>query len=370
MLLTLVFLFGLFGAIGLATDSGHVLVNKTRLQNALDAAALSAAIAVNGDPAHNTANATTAGKATFDLFKGTTGNSELSGISANSLTFQYSKYLTPFTPGTAPPSFVRVSTNALPVAPILIQVVGGGTVNVGAQATAGILGQNCNLVPLVICPTAGMPTGCNATGCNGIPFNTRFCLKGGTAAAKTETCQDTSIPNGNFGLLRFDGMSGGNDIKNLLSGAVNTCANTATWENGNKVGPVSQGIEGRFDGDKVNTEYFPSPGYVPGQQSNLYQQYDNRYKQNPPSWDNPNGKEKYRVVQVPVVNDCNSSTVTITASTCLFMSQQATHTGTSNEIYGELLSTCNAPGVVSPTNSVIFGPTKVVLFKTAGSQDS
>ena len=83
MLLTLVFLIGLFGAIGLATDSGHVLVNKTRLQNALDAAALSAAISVNGDPAHNTANATTAGKATFDLFKGTTGNSELSGISAD-----------------------------------------------------------------------------------------------------------------------------------------------------------------------------------------------------------------------------------------------------------------------------------------------
>jgi len=41
--------------IGLATDSGNVLVNKTRLQNALDATALSAASTVNADPKKDTA---------------------------------------------------------------------------------------------------------------------------------------------------------------------------------------------------------------------------------------------------------------------------------------------------------------------------
>lgn len=72
-------------AMGWALDFGHVFVNKTRLQNALDATALSAAIAVNGDITHNVAAATAKGKTTFILFKDAEGNAELKTLNEGSL---------------------------------------------------------------------------------------------------------------------------------------------------------------------------------------------------------------------------------------------------------------------------------------------
>ncbi|MDO9140666.1 MAG: Tad domain-containing protein, partial [Methylobacter sp.] len=220
---------------GLALDFGHVFVNKTRLQNVLDATALSAAIAINGDITHNITNANNAGIATFNQFKAAAGNDELAGLNAGSLVFEYSRTLQPwgsFNPASDKFAFVRVtSTNMLQVTPVLIRILEqfSGDMAIPAIATAGAVGQNCNLVPLVICnaksaPTNGTPQiGCNTEGCNGIPFHTKVCLKGGTNAAKQDTCQDASLPSGNFGLLRFDGFAGGNDIKKLLGGNVNTC---------------------------------------------------------------------------------------------------------------------------------------------------
>ena len=47
---------------GLALDFGHIFVNKTRLQNALDATALSAAIAINKDINNDTGRQRIKGK--------------------------------------------------------------------------------------------------------------------------------------------------------------------------------------------------------------------------------------------------------------------------------------------------------------------
>jgi hypothetical protein len=217
----------------------------------------------------------------------------------------------------------------------------------------------------VICPKAGAPTGCDEYGCNGIPYHTRVCLKGGTEAAKDGTCQDPSLPTGNFGLLRFDGFSGGDDIKKLLAGTVNTCANTATWENGNKVGPVSQGIETRFENDLVQTEYkgtMPAGGYQP--------QYTAETNAQLAKIPVPDGKANNRIVAVPVVEDCSSTPVKIVAASCFLMTEKPTHTGTANEIIGELTGTCPGPGTFDPINPVLFGPYKIVLFKSEGSSDS
>lgn len=381
MFLLLVFIVGLFIAVGMATDSGHWLLNKTRLQNAMDAAALSAAIALNYDVDRNTANATEKGKDTFDYFKGANGNEELLGVSRDDLIFEYSRNLNPFDPTSSPAAFVRVSTDALAVKPIYIQILSAfrDPVEVYSISTAGLTGQNCKLVPLVICPMKdeyGEPIiGCDESGCNGIPYDTRVCLKGGTEAARSGTCQDASLPNGNFGLLRFEGMSGKDDIRELLAGSVDICVNSATWENGNAVGPVSQGIGTRFETDKVTAEFIPGVGGIDdqtaGNPTNLYKDYYDPIYSNDGPWDNADGTARFRVVQVPLAEDCDSETLVWNGrAACFFMNQEAVQTGTGNEIYGELTGSCPAEGNANPVNPVFYGPTKVVLYKTDGSNDS
>jgi Flp pilus assembly protein TadG len=387
MLLALVFLIGLFGAIGLATDSGHILVNKTRLQNALDAAALSAAISVNGDPAHNTANATTAGKATFDLFKATTGNSELSGISANSLTFQYSKYLTPFTPGTAPPSFVKVSTNALPVAPILIQVVGGGTVNVGAQSTAGAVGNNCSLVPFVMCAKVSpIDSNCdddtsriivNAAGeASAVPgqdgINDCFGYNVGQQINLVQACNggnncnaDTSLETGNFNLLNV-GAPGANVIRNALNGTRNICGglgNNLDTQPGYAWGPVRDGLQDRFNADSNTTQYSSNltPASPNGQTA--YSQYL--------ASTTGNGR---REIAAPIGNctglQTGNSTIPLVSVGCIFLTKPPPNGGANKIVTVEFSRSCQQNGTWDPTKATLNGPYKIVIFKTAGSQDS
>ncbi len=391
LLLFLVFLVGMVGFVGLATDMGNIVVNKTRLQNALDATALSTATVLSNDINRDTAAAQAAGLNTFNLFVGAAGNGAISGVTANSLIFDFSTTLVPFAPGTNPPNFVRVRSNTLPFSPILSQVASSlGARNIPAVSTAGVAGQNCNLTPLVICPrpdaSGNLISGCGpnkgfngaAPGCNGVSFNHLVCLKGGTAAAKNGTCQSAQgqpIPNGNFGMFNFPNLGpGANNVRALLAGRISVCDNVVGWENGNMVGPIRQGMDDRFDADKVHTEYFAPAGYPfsPPTASNLYiNDFDPRFANPPPQpFDNPNGIARFRVMQVPIVDDCTLDPPNIIAATCFWPSQRVIQHGQSNEILGELLSSCPGAGSILPSNTVLFGPTKVVLFKTAGSTDS
>ena len=83
-------------AAGWALDFGHTFVNKTRLQNALDATALSAAITINRNIKNGTGPATDAGIATFDQFIAASGNNELAGLNGDGLVFEYSRTLKPW----------------------------------------------------------------------------------------------------------------------------------------------------------------------------------------------------------------------------------------------------------------------------------
>lgn len=366
-LVTIVLPLMLFSA-GWALDFGHVFVDKSRLQNALDATALSAAIAINRDLNRDTSAATGKGLETFNQFKAGLGNSELAGLNANSLRFEYSKTLSPFTPGTNPPAFVRVtSAGMMAVSPVLLRVFSqfNNDIAVPAVATAGPVGQNCSLVPLVLCPSDGEPVGCNANGCNGIPYETKVTLKGGSGSQGSGGCDHSSDQSGNFGLLRFNGFAGGSDIRSLLAGNVNVCVNTATWENGNKVGPVSQAIDDRFDDDLVRTVY---SNIVPGVKG--YPQYLAETAAQLAKTPVPAGTAYNRIMPVPVVDDCSKSSVNIVAASCFLLTERATHTGTENAIVGELLRSCPGPGEFDPRKPVLNGPYKVVLYKSSGSSDS
>jgi hypothetical protein len=403
MLLTLVFLVGLVGAIALATDSGHVLVNKTRLQNALDAAALSAAISVNADPAKDTTKATTAGIATFDLFKGKPGNSELSKMSLKASDFQYSKYLTPFTAGTNPPSFVRVSTRAssgsttlFPVAPILIKVLGVGSQNVSAESTAGAVGQNCSLVPFVMCAqvTPSLDKNCNddtiridtssgtpvtVLGSDGI--NDCYGYNIGQIRSlmiacngNTSNCPANSLESGNFNLLNLDGSQGGKDIRDTLQGTTNVCANagnTLDTKPGWTWGNVSKGIDDRFDSDTQTTKY-PATD-KPNNKGNAITYNPSPYNQYMAST-SPLGNGR-RNVAVPI-GDCTglqkgTSTIPKVGTACVFLTDHSINSGSDKYIMTEFTgASCEQNGIWNPKDSVLNGPYKIVIFHTEKSEDS
>jgi len=388
----------LVGAVALATDSGHVLVNKTRLQNALDAAALSAAISVNADPAKDTTKATTAGIATFDLFKGTSGNSELSKISLNASDFQYSKYLTPFTAGTNPPSFVRVSTRAsrgstsfLPVPPILTKVLGLGSQNVSAESTAGAVGNNCSLVPFVLCAKVSpVDTNCNddtttltpiydskgnvigysvTVGPDGVKdcygYNIGQKINMVQACNGNNSCDtDTSLETGNFNLLNV-GDPGAKVIGEALRGTRNICGDLTDkldTQPGYAVGQVHDGLRDRFESDSDQTEY--TSGLTPANPkgASAYSQYKG------------NGQ---RAISVPI-GDCTDLKTTGSSLIdkvgdgvgCVFLTKKPAKGGSDKEVMVEFVDYCQQNNTWSPTNATLNGPYKIVIFHTAGSQDS
>ena len=399
MMLTLVFMIGMLGMIGLAIDTGHVLINKTRLQNSLDAAALSAAIVLNGPTNNSTAEATTAGLETFDLFIKSAGNAELANnITLTAADFSYSDRVNLFSAGLGgTPKFVQVRNNALPVTKFFIQVLTGSSpINVGAISTAGPMGQNCNLVPLVICADVDPATGtmdkdCSTDNdgdgfkdCYGYNMNeeselhTKFCAPNDTA------CQATSLEAGNFTLLRWEDSAGKNDIRSSLAGGdVDSCSVGVQLETdpGNAVGPVSQGINDRFAADTVNNTYdnFTHPtAATPAYDSYLSDQASSTNS----------GIQNNRLVAAPV-GDCNgiqNGNTTFDFATdgsgnmaamCILIRRPVRATGPNNQpdylknsIYIEMLELCPALGNTDPTNPVIYGPFRIVLFKSENSGDS
>ncbi|MDD2659477.1 MAG: pilus assembly protein [Methylococcales bacterium] len=357
-------------AAGWALDFGHVFVNKTRLQNALDATALSAAIVINQDPNKSTTNATSAGIATFNLFKAAAGNAELAGLNAGSLVFEYSKTLNPwgtFNAATDAFAFVRVtSTNMLNVTPVLIRISNLFTNNipVPAIATAGPVGNNCELMPFLLCADMTKPSGTYF----GYVENATYALiqENCQGTGKNQTCQLTA---GNYGLLDLLGNQGGGDIRSDLEGkAVNACPYNyklpLNTKPGQTWGPVSQGIDYRIDTLDTNHNDYPATVTYPpalAVTSNVYAQYQ------------PTGNGQ-RVIAVPI-GDCSTlsksgnADLTQVGTGCLFINEHASGSSI-KAVTATFIKSCEVPGVWNPNNAVLNGPYKIVLFKSPGSGDS
>src|SRR5262245_37576996 len=149
LVLVAVALLAMLAMAALALDGSHMLVNKTRLQNAVDAAALSGAKTLSQVMgAANAATLTqTAALATLSLNAAAAGNGELADALAANAGFAVvelsSSVYGPFSfPGPANARYVRVTVPNYPLAGFfwgILQATGGGAAPakaVAAVATA------------------------------------------------------------------------------------------------------------------------------------------------------------------------------------------------------------------------------------------
>lgn len=358
--------------IGMAVDFGHVFVNKTRLQNALDASALSAAIGINADVTHNVAAATAKGIATFNLFKAATGNTELATLNAGALVFDYSKTLKPwgaFDPATDNFAFVKVtSTNMLNVTPLLIRFFRPNDIAIPAIATAGPV-DTCNIMPIFLCAKIGAP--CNDIECYGYTKGQIIPL---------EPPNNLSLyTNGNYGLLESTTGSGANQIKLDLQGrAIDSCSLKRGSKTGVASGPVSTGLNYRIDSlDSNHNDYLTQ------------EIYDSLSKQDIKALINPSitstaydnyktanvydGKAMSRVMPVgfadcSVMKNGTDPVVPLVGNGCVFITQHVL--GSPETVYVEYIDSCQQSGIFDPSHATLDGGYKIVLFKSLGSSDS
>jgi Flp pilus assembly protein TadG len=261
-------LAALIGMSGLALDGAHTMVSKTRLQNAVDASALSAAKTLDqtrGDTVLTEVEAL----AMFSDNASDLGNGEIrASYDANELNVavEFSNTLIPFVSGSAPALYVRVTATNLRLRSWLLPVMGVSETVVDASAIAGpstTLGRICNVAPMMVC--AGPDPQLDPLAADYDPF---FGFQANHLEVLKAGDPNQALEKGNFQLIRLDGATGGADAREALAGSYDACVVTdeeIQTEPGNNVGPVSQGLNTRlnvYSGPMQGTEAEYPPDLV------------------------------------------------------------------------------------------------------------
>jgi hypothetical protein len=378
------------------------VANKTRLQNLVDAAALTAAkeVSLTAD----TAQATAAAMSLFGQNAEGAGNHEVddawdAGEGEITLTVQYSATLNPFVPGAPEGPYVRVIAQNFNIGTSLSRVLGIDQIAVAASAVSGpsaTLDNACNVAPLVVC--ADEPAQANF----GFQQNELRVLK-------PQPGQHDDVGPGNYKLLRLDCGAGGACVRQNMAGSYDQClsdAETVETEPGVTAGPTSQGFNtrfGQYNGGDVNPQEHPPDVVVTTPDPYLetdnseppkifygtqevhttdtiegdfygYTEYqadlgDESAQQYLP----PQGVPRRRVMAMPVA-DCSGdetgqSTLQVEGFACFFMLQPILG-GPDKEIFGQFVDACMATGVPGPDPGA-EGPTFVIqLYDDPDSDDS
>ena len=386
---------------GLAIDIAHVTVNKSRLQSTVDAAALSAAKVL--DTTGSTSQATTAANSVFSL--NTSNTPELSSGGTINKTVEYSNTLLPFAPGTNPPLYVRVTASGFSIAATLSKVVGMTNFNLAASAVAGpspAVNTACNVAPVMMCGSSG------SAGYGYTPGQI-------TALKLSSGSQGAGIGPGNYRLLSLGG-TGANIVRQNLAGSYGACSTvgtTALTQPGNQAGPVSQGLNTRFNeyqGGGIDSATYP-PDVITNQptgnnrlscsdascgtivtgpggntvitNASQYGSYSYEGMYQPrllaSNFDvspapSGIGVINRRVMAVPV-GDCSvaaqgRSDIPVLGLSCVFILQDVDTSGNGGQIFGEILSNCQVNGTPGPAPNNGPGPYLIQLYHVDGSPQS
>jgi hypothetical protein len=386
MVLVVAGIIAIIGMAGLALDLSNAYLNKTHLQNALDATALSTAKTLNEGADVTTSEA--AGRATYASYL--TGQL---GSANPDLTFEFSETLQPFTPGAVEPDakYVRVRVNSLPLAVTFASIFPGigSTEAIAGSAVAGASpplgtgenGEICDIAPMLVCGDPG-DTDCSDGDCYGYTMNeeSETVLK-----TNAEGSTDWEIGPGNFQLIELDCGPGGDCVRQELAGGYSAClsTDTVTTKPGNTVGPVAQGFNTRFglyqggmssDDGPPDVTTTHDPGY-------WYNQYMSDSAAAPynytPIEDGGIGVRNRRVMAI-VFGDCSTTVegrgeVPVLGLGCFFMTKPTSHSGNTQYVYGQFVEECEASGTIAedppgPGNGP--GTYKIILYKDPNSRDS
>ena len=391
--LVCVALLAMLGMVGLALDGGHGMLNKSRLQNVVDAAALSSARVLD----ISTGDETLARDEALSMFADNaaeSGNAEIAaalGGGGLSINVEFSATLDPFVAGTAPADYVRVTATGLDLPGWFVPVMGLAEKRVAASAVAGpspTLNKVCNIAPIMACGDPDATDGYYGYAAGEV-----------TVLKTSANGGDFPVGPGNFQLVRMDGAAGGADIREGLAGSYESCVMADTGviptEPGNTIGPVAQGLNTRlgFYSGPVSPDDYPpdlvrdeiSPlTYVDGvihyagapiSDTNTLPWDYTRYiadMMESSSWNfySPDGVAQRRVLRLPVGN-CDGTVngqgdVPLLGVLCFFMLQKVSHQGSNAEVFGQFMGaddTCSVPGKPGPLPGVTPGPYRIQLYK-------
>lgn len=238
----------LIGMVGLALDGSRYMITHTEAQAAADAAALAAGAQLDGTSQGCTnakAAALVSNSQAFGQGEAADGKVKIVDVRClTSLPASDSDPITAANEGTAA-TYVEVTTESLTHSNSLLQVVGAAATS--TLQTSAVAGRNlsiCRPTPMYMCNPA--------TNLNDLTFALTLEGRAFDFWEKLEA--------GSFGLLQIDGCdtNSGSCFREQMGSGANTC--TALKEQihtmpGQKTGPVKEGTEDRFDGDKNRAEY-------------------------------------------------------------------------------------------------------------------
>jgi Flp pilus assembly protein TadG len=384
-------LVAMLAVAGLALDASHTVVNKTRLQNTVDAAALAAA--KQYDQAADIIAANAAALQIFGLNADGAGNQELnSAYDANgiAITIQWSETLNPFV-NTGVGPYVRVSASSFDIATSLSAVLGIMEIDISASAVAGpspTIKTACNIAPLMACALDPDDTDLFGFATNELQ------------AIKLASGDPSESGAGNFYLIRL-GCNGGDCVRENLAGGYDGCISageTIETEPGNTVGPTVQGLNTRFGvySGSMSPDDYP-PDVVTMQPSPALEYVDSTVQQDGAAatdasldygWSQykfdithgmltdppPQGVYERRVIAIPIAR-CDGtangqSTMEVVGFGCYFLLQQVEQQGQEAQIFGQFIDGCTAGGLPGPNPGPGKDPYVIQLYKDPDSGDS
>ncbi|MGR5300122.1 pilus assembly protein TadG-related protein [Vibrio alfacsensis] len=410
VLISLIMLI-LIGMGAFAIDLNHQVLNKTRLQNAVDSAALASAVVA--DDTGNALLAKSAAVGALTSFAAASGNQELVYGEENiSITFsndlQTFVDAKSFSLGSDSDIYIRVAVSDVSLTQYLSYIFGVGK-DVSASAVAGPsapITTTCNVAPIGMCGDSDPLNGGGPDTAWGYLPNSYYDSKtdkdpSSIHVLKPPSHEDGGIGAGNFHLLDFG--SGKNTVRDLLAGATKQCLSVGdevSTEPGVGKGPVEKGLNTRLETTDETTaegETIKPDKYL--EESNVtYENYKNEYANNTTNafyyadyhsslasckagkpdcngdYYKESGLEGRRILRVPIIkcseppkNGGAMEGLEVLGLGCFFITQKTD----GKVIFGQFLEECsvkNASTGISPNDS--FGPYKIQLYKDPLSEAS
>ena len=386
----------LIGIAGLALDVGHVMLEDSRMQNAMDACALSGAdvmMKAPGDASAKMAAARTAAKNTLLENRGTA----LASVGLNDITVEFSETLEgAFSSAVTDPRYIRCTVDNFSISTQLVRVFGINNLGLNVTAVAGAIPiSTCNPAPLMVCGDTTDTCDAGDDSCYG--FNVYKEDANGNPTQPEEKCYlkdcppnqqcgdlepevgescgaqaggptgggESDLSAGNFQFLDMvceSGKTGKNCIKEafeqgggVIPGGCPDDGTLVTSEPGNAASIITS-FNSIFIGSNADTNAI---------QPSLYSQYRDG---NPDG----NGRRELGVV----IADCTSpivqpgkTDVPVLTVGCFFATDQAVKEGGTPVIWGQFIGQCSGNGDITMTPDA-FDTYKIVLYKDHGGPDS